>query len=143
MRDEWDSAAKLAMIPLGRLFDAVRIPEGVVHAATGSEEPSIIAAGLSRCLNGPVIHDPGFGRYYALVPPGTAKEWPSPLAECLTEGTFLGVPPVHRAELTELRQASYWSVPMSRAGALCRAADVLALVVAGGCRAAGDEEGES
>jgi hypothetical protein len=97
---------------------------------------------LNRYLKGPVIHDPGFRRYYALVPPGTAKEWPSPVVECLTEGTFLGVPRVHRTASAEPTQASYWSVPMTRPGALCGAVEVLALAMAGGCRS-GDEEDES
>ncbi|MGW0495166.1 hypothetical protein ACWD0Z_06935 [Streptomyces sp. NPDC003007] len=109
------------MIPLGHSFDAVRIPADVVHAATGSTDRSVVEARLAQCLNdGPVIHDPGFARYYALVPPGTADEWPSPVVECLGEGTYLGVPRVDRIDLEEETQALYWSVVISRVGVLCK-----------------------
>ncbi|MER7405740.1 hypothetical protein ABT373_25445 [Streptomyces sp. NPDC000070] len=142
-RKEWDSAAGLAMIPLGHAFDAVRIPAGIVHAATGSTDPSVVEARLAQYLDdGPVIHDPGFARYYALVPPGTADEWPSPVVECLGEGTYLGVPRVDRIDLDEEAPASYWSVVIPRPGVLCKAADVVALVMAGGCRSV-DEDDES
>jgi hypothetical protein len=80
----------------------------------------------------PVIHDPGLCRYYALVPSGTARRWCEPIAECLGEGTYLGVPRADRTELEEQTHASYWAVPMLRPGRLCAAADVRALVVAGG-----------
>jgi hypothetical protein len=131
------------MIPLGHSFDAVRIPANVVHAATGSTDPSVVEVRLAQYLdNGPVIHDPAFARYYALVPPGTADEWPSPVVECLGEGTYLGVPRVDRIDLDEETRASYWSVVIPRVGVLCEAADVVALVMAGGCLS-DDEEGES
>ncbi|MEV5314026.1 hypothetical protein [Streptomyces sp. NPDC052610] len=83
-----------------------------------------------RLRGGPVIHDPGFGRYYALVPPGTAQLWLAPPAECLGEGTYLGVP---RADRTEPHEPtpSYWAVPVHRPRRLCSAADVHALVAAG------------
>ncbi|MFI7019858.1 hypothetical protein [Streptomyces sp. NPDC050164] len=143
-RREWDSAAGLAMIPLGHSFDAVRIPANVVHAATGSTDPSVVEARLAQYLNdGPVIHDPGFARYYVLVPPGTVYEWPSPVVECLGEATtYLGVPRVDRIGLDEETQASYWSVVIPRPGVLCKAADVVALVMAGGCLS-DDEDDES
>ncbi|MER7401045.1 hypothetical protein ABT373_00850 [Streptomyces sp. NPDC000070] len=94
---------------------------------------------LARCLGGgPVIHDPGFRRYYALVPPGTARTWCEPEAACLGEGTYLGVPRGDRTEFDEQTRASYWAVPMVRPGWLCAVADVRALVWAGGCP--GDED---
>jgi hypothetical protein len=131
VRNEWGSAAKLALIPLGKTFDAVRIPEDIVHVTAQSGEPSTVAAWLARQLRGPVIHDPGFRRYYALVPPGTAQDWVATDTECLSDGTYLGVPRTDSAELDEQTQASYWSVPMARPGRLCRAADVLELVLLG------------
>ncbi|MER5209947.1 hypothetical protein ABT063_04975 [Streptomyces sp. NPDC002838] len=84
---------------------------------------------------GPVIHDPGFCRYYALVPPGSAERWLVPVAECLGEGTYLGVPRADRTALDEHTRASYWAVPMAPPGRLCKAADLLALIAAGGCPA--------
>ncbi|MFF8872674.1 hypothetical protein [Streptomyces massasporeus] len=136
---EWGSVAKLALIPLGRRFEAVRIPQDVVQRASGSGTRPVTPAWLAHYLNsGPVIHDPGFRRYYALVPPGTARTWCAPVAECLGGGTYLGVPRADRIGLDEHARASYWAVPMLRPGRLCVAADVLALAMAGGCL--GDED---
>lgn len=131
-RSEWGSAARLALIPLGSLFEAVRLPEEIVHRAAGSDESSVLSERLAQYLGGgSVIHDPGFRRYYALVPPGTAQAWLAPVAECLGEGTYLGVPRADRTERDERTQASYWMVPMVRPGRLCRSGNVLALVMQG------------
>jgi hypothetical protein len=125
---EWDSAARLAMIPLGHTFDAVRIPAELVHAAIRSVDQAVVEARLSQYFNGPVIHDPGFRRYYALVPCDTARVAMPTGAECLSEGAWLGVPRWDRIDFDEETQASYWSVPLPRPGILCNAADVLDLV---------------
>ncbi|MEV0639137.1 hypothetical protein AB0I77_30220 [Streptomyces sp. NPDC050619] len=139
-RSEWGSAARLALIPLGSRFEAVRLPEGIVHGAAGSDALSIVSDRLAQYLcGGPVIHDPGFRRYYALVPPGTAQAWLAPVAECLGEDTYLGVPRADRTEPDEQTLASYWVVPMARPGRLCKAADVLALVMRGDSSADEDE----
>ncbi|MDF2271555.1 hypothetical protein P2Q00_39910 [Streptomyces coacervatus] len=139
-RGEWSSAAKLAVLPLGRTFDAVRIPEDVVHAAAQSDEPSTTGSWLARHLSGPVIRDPGFRRYYVLVPPGTAQAWRARDTECLGDGTYLGVPRTDRIEVDERAPlAAYWSVPMARPGRLCQAADVLELVLLGHVLTGGDE----
>ncbi|MGI5426747.1 hypothetical protein [Streptomyces sp. CA-179760] len=131
-RGEWSGAAKLAVIPLGRVFEAVRLPERVVHRAVASADRDTVSDRLARCLSGaPVIHDPGFRRFYALVPPGTAQMWCAPVAECLGEGTYLGVPRADRTELDEQTRASYWAVPLLRPGRLGMAVDVLALAMAG------------
>nr|WSY51693.1 hypothetical protein OG999_17230 [Streptomyces sp. NBC_00886] len=53
--------------------------------------------------------------------------------------TYLGVPRADRIDLHGGLRASYWSVPMARPSSLCTAADVLALVMAGGCLAHEDE----
>ncbi|MEV6539952.1 hypothetical protein [Streptomyces sp. NPDC051665] len=138
--EEWDSIAQLALIPLGRGFEAVRIPEDVVHAFVGSDDPATVNAHLAESLNGgPVIRDPGFHRYYALVPPGTAEAWRAPVAECITAGTYLGVPRADRVESNGGTRTSYWSVPMSRPNGLCTAADVLTLVKVGHGLAREDE----
>ncbi|MEV0220325.1 hypothetical protein [Streptomyces sp. NPDC050704] len=139
---EWSSVARLALLPLGKRFDAVRIPEAVVHAVTGSGEAAIVDSRLAACLNGgPVVRDPCCCRYYALVPPGTADKWKSPAADCLGQGTYLGVPRTDHTELDETWN-SYWSVPMARAGALCRETDVLRLVTAGLCPTGEESTGE-
>nr|WP_240982764.1 hypothetical protein [Streptomyces sp. S3(2020)] len=119
------------MIPLGRTFDAVRLPGAIVHAAAQSNEPCTIDACLAKYVCGPVIHDPGGRRYYALVPPGTALEWTAQGTKCLSQGTYLGVPRADHTELNERTWASYWSVPMPRPGHLCNPLDVLSLVTVG------------
>jgi hypothetical protein len=131
-RREWSSPAKLALIPLGKAFEAVRLPERIVHRAVACADPHGVSDRLARCLgSGPVIHDRGFRRYYALVPPGSAQAWCQPTVECLTEGTHLGVPRVDRTEFDERTHASYWAVRVAGPGHLCTAADVLALAMAG------------
>ncbi|WAZ18996.1 hypothetical protein STRCI_008666 [Streptomyces cinnabarinus] len=137
---EWDGEARLALIPLGRRFDAVRIPAAVAHHAFASHDLPVVARRMARHLcGGPVIHDPAGSRYYALVPPGTAPHWRAPAAQCLGEGTYLGVP---RPDLTEPDQGtlcSYWTVPVPRPGKLCQVPDVLTLAMAGGALADQDE----
>jgi hypothetical protein len=137
---EWDNAGRLALIPLGRRFEAVRIPEDIVEAAAGCGSPAFVGAWLTKCLHGgPVIHDPRFRRYYPLVPPHSAEKWLVPGTERLGEGTYLGVPRADRTEFDSRTRASYWAVPMRRPGRLCGVADVLALVVAGGGLAGEDD----
>ncbi|WP_328502685.1 hypothetical protein OG828_28215 [Streptomyces sp. NBC_00457] len=128
-RTEWSSAARLALIPLGRRFEAIRLPEDIAHGAAQSDEPSTVGAWLARNLRGPVIHDPGFRRYYALVPVGTHQAWSQRGTECLSNGTYLGVPRTDRAELDAETLASYWLVPVTRPGHLCKAATVLEAVL--------------
>jgi hypothetical protein len=131
---EWNSAARLAVIPLGRVFEAVRLAESIVHRAIAVADPYTVSCRLRRCLGGgPVIHDPGFRRYYALVPPGTAGTWREPAAECLGDGTYLGVPRSDRVEFDERTRVSYWAVRVTRPERLCAAVDVRALVMAGRC----------
>ncbi|WP_328871524.1 hypothetical protein OHT76_16150 [Streptomyces sp. NBC_00287] len=140
---EWDNETRLALIPLGRLLDAVRLSEALIHSVAGVSDPSTVNGWLGWSFNrGPVIHDPERHRYYALVPPGTAQDWRAPAAACLGEGTYLGVPRTDLTELDERTRCSYWAVPMTRPGRLCKANDVLALVMAGH-DPADDGEGQS
>ncbi|WAZ20141.1 hypothetical protein STRCI_001240 [Streptomyces cinnabarinus] len=131
---EWDSDARLALLPLGKLFDAVRIPEHLIHAIAEASSPAIVSNWLGWIFNGrPVIHDPQGRRYYALVPPGTAKDWRAPAASCLGDGTYLGVPRTDLTVLEEAASVSYWAVPLTRPGWLCRTSDVQTFVMAAGC----------
>ncbi|MCL7425398.1 hypothetical protein [Streptomyces sp. YS415] len=145
MRREWDSDTRLALIPLGKLFDAVRISESLVHSAAEVSEPSTVNVWLGWRFNGrPVIHDPAGRRYYALVPPGSAHGWGAPAAPCLGDGTYLGVPRVDLAEVEEHAEGSYWAVPVTRPGWLCKTADVLTFaMVAGGLSRKDDSEAKS
>jgi hypothetical protein len=130
----------IALLPLGTLFSAVRIPARLVHAAAGSDDHAAVDAYLADALHGgPVICDPRGRHYYALVPASTAARWRHPLVECLGRDTYLGVPRLDAVGLDAHAWASYWSVPMSSLADLCSPEAVSQLVVLGSFRAA--EEG--
>jgi hypothetical protein len=134
-RDEWSSESGLALLPLGTLFSAVRIPERLVHAAAGSEDPAVVDAFLAEALHGgPAICDPRGRRYYALVPASTAVKWRQPGAESLGRGTYLGVPRLDAVNRNAQAWSSYWSVPMPSAAELCTPAAVAQLVAVGNFR---------
>ncbi|MFH9068069.1 hypothetical protein [Streptomyces alboflavus] len=103
VRAEW-WAQGIALLPLGRRFDAIRMRAEIVHAAGGCPGPL-----------GPVIHDPYSAQYYALVPPRTAESWDSPWVRCLGGGAWLGVPGIDRTEPPGL----YWMTAPVTPGALC------------------------
>ena len=131
-RQEWFSEGGLVLLPLGTLFSAVRIPGPLVHAAAGSEDPTVVDAFLAEALfGGPVICDPRGCRYYALVPASTAVRWRDPRAECLGRGTYLGVPRLDAVDPNAHAWSSYWSVPMPSAAELCGPAAVAQLVAVG------------
>ncbi|QDQ16590.1 hypothetical protein FH965_27100 [Streptomyces spectabilis] len=109
---EWEKHG-VALLPLGRRFDAIRVKADCVHEAVGSDEPHTVASALETWLAGPVIRDlrSGIGPYYALAAPGADRDGP---AERLTTGTYLGVPrPGHATTL------SRWVVLPQHPGALC------------------------
>jgi hypothetical protein len=98
-RLEWQQH-EVTMLPLGSLFSAVRIPGALVAALAGSAEPAHLDEFLRETLDGgPVICDPHFLRYYALVPASMPRTWHRALddwrargVDCLGRGTYLGVP---------------------------------------------------
>ncbi|WP_371653246.1 MULTISPECIES: DUF6415 family natural product biosynthesis protein [unclassified Streptomyces] len=105
---EW-SAGGIALIPTGRVFDAVRLSSAIVHRAVGSAVPELVRARLGETIAGAVIHDayePGRW-YYALVEPGACGRHMAPDACRLDEGTWLGIPEAHRTT----RPGAYWSRP--------------------------------
>lgn len=104
----------LALLPLGRRFDAVRVAAERVHAAVGSGEPRAVAAFLSDWLDGPVIRDvrSAYGPYYVLI--STDAPWHG-TEERLGTNTLLGVPRLGRPLTTLTR----WVVPPSAPGDLC------------------------
>ncbi|MFC9133137.1 hypothetical protein ACFT4A_40730 [Streptomyces sp. NPDC057099] len=136
-RLEWQEH-EVAMLPLGTLFSAVRIPGQLVAALTGCTETTELDAFMGQVLGGgPVICDPRHFRYYALVPAGmprrrqrVAEVWRVMGVEFLGLGSYLGVPQVDAVECTRVR-ASYWSVPMDSAATLCSPAAVARLIAAG------------
>ncbi|MCT9140051.1 hypothetical protein [Streptomyces violarus] len=136
-RLEWQEH-QVAMLPLGTLFSAVRIPGHLVAALTGCTETAELDAYMGQALGGgPVICDPRHFRYYALVPAGMPKRWQQAAdvrramdVELLGLGSYLGMPQVDAVEYTRAL-ASYWSVPMNPAATLCSPPAVAQLIAAG------------
>ena len=147
-RRDWRETG-MALLHLGALFSAVRIPLRLALAPVGFDRPSREADEfLSFALeDGPVICDPAGRRYYALVPASmpitwhvAAAEWREDEVDCLGRGVYLGVPRLDRTGLEPGLLNSYWSVPMMSAGSLC-APLVVARLIAAGKHALGEEGG--
>lgn len=135
---EWTELG-VALLPLGTLMSAVRLPQDLVRAVADRYEHEGVDAFLDEALNGgPVICDPQGCRYYALVLAGmpikwhmAAVEWRALGVACLGRGTYLGVPKPQAVSLNAGVWRSYWSVPMPSAGELCRPLDVARIIAAG------------
>lgn len=125
-RMEWDKH-DIAVLPLGGLLAAVRIPERVVHTVAHTDHPGMVAEFLAAALDdGPVIHDQPGHRYYALVPPSmperwsaAAPDWRSIGVDFLGRGAHLGIPQTSRELVDAEGRPCYWAVPMSSPGMLC------------------------
>ena len=136
-RQEW-LQHEVTLLPLGSLFSAVRIPGALVAALARSTEPERLDEFLRETLDGgPVICDPHFLRYYALVPASMPRTWHQALddwrtqdVDCLGRGSYLGVPRPDAVEWARPR-ATYWSVPMDSPAALCAPMDVARLIATG------------
>lgn len=139
-RDEWTDH-KLALLPLGTLFSAVRLPGRLVLAAGAIRawNPVDVDAFLHEALEGgPVICDPHRRWYYALVPGrmpekwhAAREEWQALGVECLGRGTYLGVPRVDVTGYDPQAPISYWSVMMPSAAMLCTPLNVARVIAAG------------
>ncbi|MFI1290652.1 hypothetical protein ACH4VM_19610 [Streptomyces sp. NPDC020792] len=137
-----------ALLPLGGLFSAVRIPGYLVHAVAGCHRTESgdeflahsehVDEFLEQALGGgPVICDPSHRRYYSLVPASMPETWSRAQddwrvidVDCLGRGSHLDVPKVDAVDFNPATWSSYWSVPMSSPGALCAALDVARLIAA-------------
>lgn len=147
-RREWGESGS-ALLPLGILFSAVRIPGPMVTALThGWTDPAKVDRWLAHTLeSGPVICDWRFNRYYALVPasmPTTWKQqfddWHVDDVDCLGRDTYLAVPGVTATEYDPQRYDGYWAVPMASPAQLCEPLVVARMVAAGIHRLADLEE---
>jgi hypothetical protein len=138
-RVEWQELG-MTVLPLGTHFSAVRIPGALVHAAAKGDEQSTVTMRLAEYLRGPVIHDPGFDRYYALVPTSTDQVGVVGGTQYLSSGTYLGVPRTDQVELDKETLGSYWAVPMAGPQALCRLVDVCEFVLLGHILTADEEQ---
>ncbi|MFD8965950.1 hypothetical protein ACFV0C_13295 [Streptomyces sp. NPDC059568] len=134
-RQDW-ADGKPALLRTGAVFDAVRMPQPLVHAAVRSTVADVVAAALAETLDGPVIHDP-MAWFYALVPPGTCETWRSPMATVRGAGGWLGVPRTDRT--VPMRVTAYWAVPVERTDKLCDPAAVAKLLRVGRDRLEGGD----
>ena len=136
-RAEWEDTG-VALLPLGTLFSAVRIPGRLLRALTGPlslpETDTVLAEALR---GGPVICDPHRPSYYALVPASMPRTWKDAATEwdevdvvVLGRDTVLGVPRLDATE-PDPTLSSYWSVPMDSPGELCAGLAVARLIAAG------------
>ena len=135
---EWDGDSGVALLPLGTLFSAVRIPRTVVldSIRLDTAHNGTLDRFLAQMLgDGPVICDQHAQLYYALVPADTpqvwttaAAEWPRYGVEILGDAWHLGVPRLPTEFEYGPRPAGYWSVPMRRPGELCEPSAVARLV---------------
>lgn len=137
VRAEWHQRG-VALIPIGRQFDVIRLPEPIVFAAIAAESLTdvITDLALEESLEGPVIHD-GHGRnYYAIVPAGTVREWRHTGlgVECLGPGTHFGVPAVDIKEY-DATHPIYWAT-LGGTSRYCDPASVGLLVRIGAARLA-------
>lgn len=136
-RMEWQNHG-VALLPLGTLFSAVRIPERLVQAVARIDDPAMCGLFLAAALDdGPVICDPDRRRYYALVPASMShwqmavRVWRTMLGvEILGRNTLLGVPPVDAVGFDRRTRAPYWTLPMTSAGVLCDPHEVAQLMAA-------------
>lgn len=145
-RLDWDRHGAV-FLPLGALFSAVRLPEAIVGAFTGGRwEPQRQADWLAEALEaGPVIAEPRYHRWYALVPAGVPTTWRDAVTdwrdqdvEVLGRGFHLGVPPLTATAYVSADR-SFWASPMCGAGVLCAPLTV-ARVIAAGVHAMGRDE---
>ncbi|MFE3786875.1 hypothetical protein [Streptomyces goshikiensis] len=130
---EWATRG-VAVVPLGTLFSAVRIPEAIAHAALESTDPKRVNKILAARLEGPIIHD-GRGRtYYPLVRAEARLDWDTaaPGVEHLAPATLLGVPAVALREYTPATPI-YWAVA-GYSPRHCESAAVALLVRVGSAR---------
>ncbi|MFD3541004.1 hypothetical protein ACFWUQ_16120 [Streptomyces sp. NPDC058662] len=132
---EWADSG-IAVIPVGRGFGAVRLPEAIVHAALESADPDRVGSVLDDRLDGPVIHD-GRGRnYYPLTATGAQLDWgtTTPGVEALPPGTHLGVPAPDLDRYSP-QTPVYWAAP-GHGPRHCPSAAVALLVRVGTARLA-------
>jgi hypothetical protein len=125
--EDW-AAGRPAILRTGVLYDAVRMPQELVHAAVGSTVPGVVSGGLAEVIDGPVVCHPGQW-FYALVPLGTCEVWRSAVAVARGRGGWLGIPGVDRTVPTSV--APYWAVPVEQIGGLCPSAAVTELLRVG------------
>ncbi|MFB6668513.1 hypothetical protein [Streptomyces parvus] len=99
------TTGRLAEVPIGRLWDVVRITDRLGRMTLAR------AAALGAPI-GPVLEVPARGVVEVVVPPGTAAAWPAlPWTTAAASGHLIcPVPPMHRAG-GRGRAPRHWLVP--------------------------------
>lgn len=68
----------VALLPLGRRFDAIRVPAARIHAALGTDDPATVTADLADRLHCPRSHvGPACSEGTRLRKAWTATQWAS------------------------------------------------------------------
>lgn len=128
-RAEWRKDG-ITLLKCGEQFTAVRLSYRTVRTAAGIDEREEVSRYLRRSLRGGAVFvHPRGQTYYALVSLATSRRWADRDAEVISAGTYLGVPALERVEPVE--QEAYWTVPLSRPGAVCGPVLLDRLLVAG------------
>ncbi|MFI2612036.1 hypothetical protein [Kitasatospora sp. NPDC018619] len=107
----------VAIMPMGRLFDAVEI------------RPPLSAS----IRPGAPLVGPTFAyaqQVYVLVPAGTADVWTSPLARCLGDGHYLSIPDPSRCDPV----GAYWITAPDGTGAVTDPDMLLGVIVEAAAR---------
>lgn len=94
----WWTAQEIALLPLGRAWDVVRI-DGI---------PEVLS------VDGPIISDLDGAVLYFLVPVGTARTWDVPGTEALGDTAYLTIPALGRTT----PPGPHWLQPPSMPGHL-------------------------
>ncbi|MFJ9243827.1 hypothetical protein [Streptomyces sp. NPDC101776] len=135
-RTRWRTG-ECVLMPLGRLFSAVRLPQELVLGHIGSQwDPAAADQIVAQAFDGgPVICDPcRIARWYALVPAATAvwhtdhDDWRAAGVFTLGLGNYISVPPVDATSYDPRTEAPYWSMPVTLPGALCEPGHVDRLI---------------
>ncbi|MEU1021568.1 hypothetical protein ABZ366_05565 [Streptomyces sp. NPDC005904] len=126
-RREWADTG-VALLPLGRRFEAARLPARLVLAAVDTYDPPEITERLTRFLNGPAFFDGRamVGTFDILMRTHrTGHVWKyQDIAPRLGVGNYLGVPRMGRTK----PPGTHWVVPPRFEGDLCEPATVEALI---------------
>jgi hypothetical protein len=103
----------IAILPLGRAFDAVEVPAALEHQIL--DDPAI---------DGPIIKDDGIGILFVLVPPHTDMTWDASVALCRGDLHYLPIPdPERRGPL-----GVHWLRPPDGSGRLTNPARLAAVL---------------
>jgi hypothetical protein len=132
-REEWETQG-VALLGCGSIFAAIRFDGDLVRAAARELGAEDDADGLLRQAldGGAAFTDLRWDRYYTLVPPSVARDWPTnqPGTEALGRDHYVGIPELRRTHPAP-RRSCYWCVPMASPGELCTVEDVRGIAVAG------------